>query len=199
MSNNLERFIHKNRRDFDTEEPGDHVWKSIEKSIPVSKKEEKRFSIKDIYKWSAAAAVFFIILTSIYFLVIRKYSHDKQIVKTGSAEQVQPSNDVSKLDPKYTDEFNKAYQAIQTRQTELQSATADQPQLYQQFLKDISVLDSSYRLLRDQAGKTPNRDVIMKAMIQNLQLQAELLGRQLMISTQLNNNNSKKTSNEKTL
>ncbi|HKC36493.1 MAG TPA: hypothetical protein VKB95_10540, partial [Chitinophagaceae bacterium] len=42
-------------------------------------------------------------------------------------------------------------------------------------------LDSSYRLLREQATQSMNGDVIIKAMIQNLQLQSELLGRQLMI------------------
>ena len=48
----------------------------------------------------------------------------------------------------------------------------------------------------EQAEKSPNRDLIVEAMIQNLRLQAELLSRQLMISNQINNNNEKKSTNE---
>src|SRR5689334_1848014 len=78
MSDNLEKFVWKNRREFDTEEPSSAVWEKIENTLPV-KKEAKRFSIKDIYKWSAAAAVVFAALTAIYFTVIRKSSHDGTI------------------------------------------------------------------------------------------------------------------------
>jgi hypothetical protein len=42
-------------------------------------------------------------------------------------------------------------------------------------------------MLKRQAAQTPNKDVIIKAMMQNLQLQAELLNRQLMIFNQIKN------------
>ena len=56
MSSDLEKFIRKNRGDFDDADPSNKVWKNIEQSLPV-KKEAKRFTIRDIYKWSAAAAI----------------------------------------------------------------------------------------------------------------------------------------------
>jgi hypothetical protein len=43
-------------------------------------------------------------------------------------------------------------------------------------------------VLKVQAVQTPSREVIIKAMLQNLQLQAELLSKQLLIIDQLNNN-----------
>ena len=43
-------------------------------------------------------------------------------------------------------------------------------------------------MLQKQALHTPNRDLIMKAMLQNLQLQAELLYRQLLITNELKQN-----------
>ena len=30
MNNNLEKFIQKNRREFDTETPGENIWNNIE-------------------------------------------------------------------------------------------------------------------------------------------------------------------------
>ena len=79
----------------------------------------------------------------------------------------------------------------------MKDATADRPELYKQFSNDLRVLDSSYRMLQTQAAQSPNRDVIMKAMIQNLQLQAELLYRQLLISNEIKNNKTQK--NEKVI
>ena len=70
MSNEFEKFIRKNRSDFDDASASDNVWKEIEKTLPI-KKDPKRFTLRDIYKWSAAAAIFFMTLTSVYFLFIK--------------------------------------------------------------------------------------------------------------------------------
>ena len=69
MSTEFEKFIRKNRSDFDDVHPSDKVWKDLEKKF-VRKKDVRRFTLKDIYKWSAAAAIFFMTLTSVYFLFI---------------------------------------------------------------------------------------------------------------------------------
>lgn len=190
MSSNLEKFVNRHRTEFDAEHPSEETWKRIEATIPA-KKEGKHFSIRDIYKWTVAAAILCIVLTSVYFLYIRQ-----QQKETAATEQqgTQPDH-LSGIDPEYTAEVTQAFRAIHTRQEELKDATAGQPELYKQFSDDLRVLDSSYRMLQTQAVQSPNRDVIMKAMIQNLQLQAELLYRQLMISHEIKNNKTQK--NEK--
>lgn len=190
MSSNLEKFINRYRSDFDTEHPSADTWKKIEAGIPVQKK-VKNFSISELYKWSAVAAILCIVLTSVYFLYIRQ-----QEKETAQTEKLQKSPEQLRgIDPEYTAEVTQAFRAIQTRQEELKDATADRPELYKQFSADLRVLDSSYRMLQTQAAQSPNRDVIMKAMIQNLQLQAELLYRQLMITNEIKNNKTQK--NEK--
>jgi hypothetical protein len=182
MSNPLEKFINNNREDFDSENPSAKVWENIEKNIPI-KKNATIFSIKDIYKWSAAAAILFIALTSVYFLWIRKPAAVETITKTEKASDSNTvnQNDIGTIAPEYATEAKQFYQIIETKQQQLKSVTKDQPNLYNQFATDLSTLDSSYRVLKNQAAITPNRDVIIKAMMQNLQLQAELLSRQLMI------------------
>jgi len=37
MSSDLEKFIRKNRGDFDDADPSNKVWKNIERSLPVKK------------------------------------------------------------------------------------------------------------------------------------------------------------------
>ena len=184
MSSDLEKFIRKNRGEFDDADPSNKVWKDIERSLPI-KKEAKRFTIRDIYKWSAAAAIFFIALTSVYFLFIRKLpnSDGDEIPTVKTKQQTNPSrlDNFNSISIEYATQFKQAEQAVEDRQKQLRAAIANDPVLYHKFQQDLVTLDSSYRLLREQASHSINGDVIIKAMIQNLQLQSELLGRQLMI------------------
>ena len=198
MNNNFERFIQQNRKDFDTEQPSEKVWDKIEQTIPV-KKEAKRFSMNDVLKWSAAAAVLFIALTSVYFLYIKKYSHETQTAETGTDSKpgsVKPE-ELDGISPEYAVQFKRFNETIETQQEELKKATTGQPSLYKQFEEDLKVLDSSFIALKNQAEHTPNRDVIIKAMIQNLQLQAELLGRQLLIIKDIKGNKNTQNQNQK--
>ena len=196
MNSDLEKFIRKNRGDFDDADPSPKVWENIEQSLPVkkparmtediqSRRDAKRFTIKDIYRWSAAAAIFFIALTSVYFLLVRKPAGNDpektSTVKTGTEENSSTLNNLNSISIEYAAEIKEATQEVQNRQKELRAAIATDPELYRKFQQDLKTLDSSYRLLREQATQSMNGDVIIKAMIQNLQLQAELLGRQLMI------------------
>ncbi len=179
MSSNLEKFVNRNRSEFDTEHPGADVWKKIEQTLPVKKK-AKVFSLRDIFKFSAAAAVVCIVLTSVYFVYIRQQKNETVAVETKSGSAV-----FKGMTAEYAAEAKQVFNAIETRQEELKEATADNPELYKQFLDDLQLLDSTYNMLQKQAAVTANKDVIMKAMLQNLQLQAELLYRQLMISNDI--------------
>jgi len=187
---NLEKFIRKNREDFDNAAPSANVWENIEQSLN-KKKKVRTFTTRDLYKWTAAAAIIFIILTSVYFIYIRKNSHDDPVVNRETPTQ---PVDIGSIAPEYAAEFQKVYQSVVNRQQELKTAASVQPRLYQQFQQDMNALDSAYELLKKQANESPNQDVIIKALIQNLQLQAELLSRQLMIFNQFKN--TKKTNNE---
>jgi len=180
MSSNLEEFVNRNRSEFDTEYPSADVWSKIEKTLPI-KKEAKVFSLKDIYKFSAAAAVVCIVLTSVYFLYIRQQENELASV----TETKTNASELNGIAPEYAAEAKQVFNAIETRQEELKEATADNPELYKQFLDDLKLLDSTYNMLQKQAAHTPNKDVIMKAMLQNLQLQAELLYRQLLITNDI--------------
>jgi hypothetical protein len=187
----LEKFVRKNREDFDNTAPSGRLWDKIDQSLSP-KKQIRTFSLRDVYKWSAAAAIFFIILTSAYFIIIsNKNSHEEPVV---NREQPTQPVDIGSIAPEYAAEFHQLSQSVTRRQQELKSAASMQPQLYQQFQEDMNALDSSYLLLKKQVEASPNRDVIIRAMIQNLQLQAELLARQLMIFNQFKN--TKKTNNE---
>ncbi len=233
MNNNyFEKFVAKNRQEFDDEMPSKNIWASIEKNLS-QKKEVKVFSIKDIYKWSAAAAVFFILLTSAYFLFIHKSPAQPEMVNTPTPI-IQPKNEQIIVPQKDTieqelgatkstdmtyaedknvvvpdvrdkvnskaqqkDEPSDMFKIITTKQAELKELTKDKPYLYQEFTADLRTLESSYGVLKTQLKQTSNTDVIITAMMQNLQLQAELLGRQLSIINNIKKNKQNEKSNSR--
>jgi hypothetical protein len=196
MSSDLEKFIRKNRHSFDEADPSNANWEKIAKTIPV-KKDAKRFTIKDVYKWSAAAAVFFVIITSAYFLFVKEYSHENPSTKSENEKEPYQFENFNIISMEYAAELKKVSSAVEDRQKELKVAVANDPELYKKFQADLSILDSTYKMLREQANQSVNRDVIIKAMIQNLQLQSELLGRQLMIIKEFKP--TKSSSNEKNI
>jgi phage shock protein A len=91
--------------------------------------------------------------------------------------------------------MNQFVKMIDTKQEELKALAKEQPELYQQFATAINQLDSSYNTLKNQLSATPNREMLLEAMIQNLQLQLNVLNQQLNIIHQIKD--SKKYSHEK--
>ena len=196
MNRRLKDFIDENRKAFDDEVPSPGAWHRIEKNIGINRPARK-LSIKAIYKWIAAAAVIAILIAGAYFLVISNNSPAIQPQETTTAPAIKNGNgsDISGIAPEYAAEVKKIHEAIEVQQQQLKVMTENQPALYSQFAEDLAALDSSYRVLKMQAVQTPSREVIIKAMLQNLQLQAELLSKQLLILHELNDN--KKNNNEK--
>ena len=117
MSNEFEKFIRKNRNDFDDADPSDKVWVEIEKTLPV-KKEARRFTIRDIYKWTAAAAVFFIAATSAYFIFINKgkYSHENPPVGTEQESSPSRFESFNSVSMEFAAEFKQATETVEKRQ-----------------------------------------------------------------------------------
>lgn len=80
---------------------------------------------------------------------------------------------------------------VEIKQNQLKVIEKDEPLLYKQFNADVYKLDSVYHSLQSQLPKNPNREQLLEAMLQNLQLQMGLLNHQLDIIKQINH--SKKT------
>jgi molecular chaperone DnaK (HSP70) len=84
---------------------------------------------------------------------------------------------------------------VEIKHRELKNMTKDEPLLYKQFASDVDKLDSVYHSLENKLSKKQNSEELLEAMIQNLQLQMQLLNKQLGIIKQLNH--SKKAAYDK--
>jgi hypothetical protein len=101
----------------------------------------------------------------------------------------------SELDESQNEEMYHYAKLVEIKHKELKTIEKDEPLLYRQFSMDVNKLDSAYHSLQNQLPSNPNREQILEAMLQNLQLQMGLLNHQLDIIKQINH--SKKSAYEK--
>lgn len=188
MSRKLEKFISNNRNEFDDQEPSGKVWENLSETF--NKKGKKTSVLVPFLRWSIAAAILVTAGTAIYFYLHDNKSEKEIIASTNN----DTSSDINSIAPEYAPQVNEFAKLVALKQDELRSLAPEQPELYKQFTTDIIQLDSSYRSLKDQLRISPNREMLIEAMIQNLQLQLNVLNQQLNIINQIK---TKKSSHEK--
>lgn len=186
MNNQLENFINDHREEFDSEEMKIN-WEKIKSK--TSRK--KNISSAKTLWWAAAASLVIFIAGSIYYN--NNYKEDKSPVTAIQSIVLPPKEITDQVDPDYTAQMDQFVRLIKIKQTELQQNQKTQPDLYKQFIKDNNRLDSSYNYLRSKLTANPNKEILLDAMIQNLQLKIEVLNKQLQI---IKNSKHKKTDNE---
>jgi len=194
MKKNLENFIRENREEFDTEVPAPRIWNNLEK-ILVEPQKKRTGNLYFMRKWAIAASVIMAVFAASYFFAIR--NNNNQPLDGNSSAGTQPAHEKAMLDeinPGYAKELYHFTQLIELKQNELRQIGKDQPELYRQFMGDITKLDSAYTSLQKELPANPNREQLLEAMIQNLQLQTELLNQQLRVIKQIKQ--SKTSSNE---
>jgi hypothetical protein len=193
MKKSLEDFIKENRSEFDSEEPSPKVWKTIEKQ--VAEPEKKSGSKITLFsKWLIAASVVIAVSAGAYLLLRQNNERLLSDIDNQGQNPVEPNNILDEINPTYAKEVYHFTQLIELKQNELKQIGKDQPELYRQFMGDITTLDSAYKSLRKELPANPNREQLLEAMIQNLQLQTDLLNQQLRVIKQIKQ--AKTSSNE---
>ncbi len=192
MSNRLEDFIKDNREAFDGEEPRQQLWRDLQAKVAESKRDDRVFHL-NFLRWTAAAAVVVMIVGTFYMVFTSGPS--TQVITKNSSTTATPDEVLNELNPTYAKEVYHFTQLIELKQSELKQIEKEHPELYQQFVKDINRLDSSYQALKIELPKNANRELLLEAMIQNLKLQTELLNQQLSVIKQLNQKNKENNEN----
>jgi hypothetical protein len=192
-NNNLERFIRDNRDAFDHLEPDAALWNKIGEAIAEDKKTTTRVISMSWARWAVAATLFLALAgTLTYMLFLRPTSGSLPLA--GKTEKRSEAVDLilNQIDPQYGKLVSQFMDVIGTKQAELKKMEKDDPALYQKFSGDIQKLDSSYHVLRSTLNANPNTELLLQAMISNLQLQIDLLNQQLAIIKQIKQPKSEK-------
>jgi len=173
MSDKLKQFIDDNYEAFDADAPQPKLWDALEQKLK-GKKKAGLFSFHRPMAWAASFTGLIIIAAAVYSLV--------QKDSNGSGQTTEPGTEiVDLLDPIQAQQITQFQEVIELKQSELKQLEKEQPELYKQFIGDINSLDSAYTMLKTKLPENPNREMLLEAMISNLQMQSDLLSRQLKI------------------
>jgi hypothetical protein len=174
---NLEQFIQNNREVFDNCEAPAGLWDKIDKSLgkEIIQNPEpdeiiikfKKSSISKLKIWAMAASLLLLIgYLSVFYLNN----------KSDSTEQI-----VANVAPQYGDKMVQYTSLIESKREEIKQIETHDPVMYQEFATEIEKLNQDYQNLQTELSQTPNQEDLVKAMVQNLQVQLDILNRQLRI------------------
>jgi hypothetical protein len=176
MSKRLEDIIRNNKAEFDDLEPSADLWSRIEKQLPAQlagapkKHQTKTFSLGFVLR-VAAAVVLVMGLSCLIFL--------------RSIEHAQGVN-LAAINPEFAKQQVHYASLVETKRTELKEVAKNNPELYEEFTQEIANMDSTYKKLSNDLAASPNQELVLQAMIKNLQVQTEVLNRQLEVIEQYN-------------
>lgn len=168
MSNKLEGFVRDNKREFEVKGPSDALWSKIEAELDKKKPAKKTFKM---YQWMSIAAML-VLTVGIYF----GYQYQRRSAEILVAD-INPG--MGKKEVRFTS-------LIEEKRDSLQILADTDPALYKQFITDIGKLDNDYQELKKQLQTSPNKALVSKAMMKNLEIQLQMISQQLYIINQVN-------------
>jgi len=158
---NLEKFIIKNREEFDVSEPSPELWDRIEKRKPQS----KIMSINWKKTFYRVAAVLVIFIAS-YFVqsIVSKKTKNESIAN----QQEIINTELAKIENYYDAE-------LERKMNEITVLTKDKPEIKTHVYTDLAELDSVYLELKNDLNDNVDNEEVINAMIQNYKLKLEML------------------------
>lgn len=170
MSTKIEDFIKENKREFDTDRPSAGLWDKIEAGLELEKK-NKRTPVK-LRLWMSLAA-------SLIVLVGVTFGYYKSPMRQSKMSVADVNSDYGEKQVKFTS-------LIEQKRDSLQHYADENPELYKKFSSDLKQLNESYETLQKELPKSPNQQLVVKAMIKNLEIQLQLVSQQLSIISEVN-------------
>lgn len=174
MNIDLDEFIKTHRKEFDTDEPSGRLWDSIELEL---NREHKTTPKKRKWYWGLSLAASLILVTGILFLSVR------------TGKKMRPN--LAEINPRAAEKQMHFVNVIAEKRDSLANYAADNPELYAQFEHDLQTLNHNYEKLRKELPGSPNQQLIVKAMMRNLEIQMQLLSQQIAIISSVNAYNKK--------
>lgn len=173
MSERLEDFIRAHKVEFDELEPNPGIWTNIENELftgdEKKKPESKTFSLGFVLRVAATV----ILVMGVSFIIFLKSIN-------------KPGVNLAQINPEYARQQMHYASLVETKRTELKQIAKNDPALYREFSKEIAQMDSTYKKLNSDLANSPNQELVLRAMIQNLQIQTEVLNQQLNAIEQYN-------------
>lgn len=163
--NKLEEIIKQNREEFDTEIPSEMLWNSIHAKL---QKQKNGFS----WKPYAAAASIMLFIAFTWLIANHKFNGPDL-------------NSTSSIPAEIKEAQVQFASLIELKRNELNQYKATNPSLIKDFEYQLIELQKNYATLLPQLKDENKRDLVLQAVIENLQMQVNILNQQIEIINQL--------------
>lgn len=167
----LEKFVNNNRDRFYSDEPQVDLWQHI--GAKISRKKKRYYLRYPV----AAAFIGGMLLCSIFFLTLR---NNRKVERNSN-------NTKLKSEPYMSWEADSLALAIQSQQAILITLKNYDAPLYSQFASDFEALQNDNQKLLKEYELSPNSQVFLQLILNNLLAQANLLKRQLEVLNAIKN------------
>ncbi len=161
----IEEIIKARRAEFE-EEPTLVNWEKINARLPV--KRQSIFLVNRNFKIFAGAAALICCLSLAYMF-------------GRQSGQLDAHMDNMPTMAKENSEFVTFSKSIEEKKAVYSKLVSDQPALEEAFGRDLETLEADYQTLKVQFQTNHNKDMILKAMIENLKYQEQILNVQTRI------------------
>jgi len=173
MEDKLKKYVQEHREDFDSFEPRPDLWQDICQKLD----EKKPPRIIPFYQrslWRYAASV--ILLMGIGYGLVQ-YGKSMRTADPVAATDT-PLRSIA---PEMAEVETYYLSVIQKKQKERSAYDLKKLGVDQDFSGELSRLDSSYVQLKKELSTNPNKQPVIDAMVQNLQIRIRILNQQIEV------------------
>lgn len=164
---NIEDFIRENKEEFNVDFPSDRVWNNISNKLNTQK---SKFSWKPYM--AAASIMLFISLT--WIIANQKFNGNTAATSNNIPSEIQEAQ-------------IQFASLIEIKRNELSQYKSTNPELVRDFEYQLVELQRNYKALLPQLNDANKKDIVLQAVIENLQMQVNVLNQQIEIINQLKN------------
>ena len=177
MGDRLEKYIRAHRNEMDFKEPRKDLWEDIAQQLP--KPDSRKQTSRSFILWRAAAVILLVISSWLAYDKVSQYISDDEPVNLA---EISPELHEAEL----------FYVTLIEQKSDEINMLSRKYGLEEHFHGDIEMLDSMYVTLKNDL-KFGNEEVLIDAMILNLQMRIEILNTQLSIIQSIENRQKDET------
>ncbi len=169
----LEHFIRDFASEINEDLDVDKSWQNLKPKLDAHKR-------RRLYKSYSIAASLFLLMASgilLFNLKTENQNSTSNVAEYSEAEQAQMQYAT----------------LIEIKRNEINSFRDKEPELCKEFETQLTELDQMYNELVPQMDDVNKKEIVLQAMIENLQMQLDILSKQLEIVQQVNEKKNEKS------
>ena len=203
MENEFEKYLQQNKDQFEKGSPSPRVWEKLQRDLIEHQAHKYRIIRMRRIGWSVAAAI--LICLSLVIMLVKTEEKDRMLVHNNNNNNNNNTKDSSIIKRKLAAEIeldsldrvkgitdHEARRSlfhysrlIESRQKQMAILRQVNPDLYISSQKVLIDLNQQYRRLQKQLSGSPDRQKVLKALIENLKMQEQILNNQLQLLEEL--------------